>query len=129
MIYRWFVRKQALALWAKLSDQRIDEIPLADDVHFVYLGDHQLAADLHGAEAERAWLRDELFRRLPNLRFEVEDMIIEGGPWSTRIATRYAATRNGKVVYRGTNFGRVVRGKVVEERILPDTQALAAALA
>ena len=66
--------------------------------------------------------------RLPNLRFEVEDMIIEGGPWSTRVATRYAATRNGKVVYRGTNFGRVVWGKVVEERILPDTQALAAAL-
>lgn len=56
-------------------------------------------------------------------------MIIEGGPWSTRVATRYAATRNGKVVYRGTNFGRVVWGKVVEERILPDTQALAAALA
>ena len=115
MIYRWFVRKQSLAVWAKLSDQRIDEIPLADDVHFVYLGDHPLATDLRGAEAEREWLR-ELFRRLPNLRFEVEDMIIEGGPWSTRIATRYAATRNGT-------------GKVVEERIWPDTQALAAALA
>jgi predicted ester cyclase len=71
----------------------------------------------------------ELFRRLPNLRFEVEDMIIEGGPRSTRVATRYAATRNGKVVYRGRNFGRVVWGKVVEERILPDTAALAAALA
>ena len=91
MIYRWFVRKQSLAVWAKLSDQRIDEIPLADDVHFVYLGDHELAVDLQGAEAERAWLRDELFHRFPNLRFEVEDMIIEGGPWSTRIATRYAA--------------------------------------
>jgi hypothetical protein len=33
------------------------------------------------------------------------------------------------VVYRGVNFGRVVWGKIVEERILPDTQALAAALA
>jgi hypothetical protein len=56
-------------------------------------------------------------------------MIIEGGPWSTRVATRYAATRNGQVVYRGTNFGRIVWGKVVEEQILPDTQALTAALA
>ncbi|MCW2627624.1 MAG: hypothetical protein JWR48_4346 [Mycobacterium sp.] len=128
MIYRWFVRKQALAVWAKLSDQRIDEIPLADGVHFVYLGDHELAADLHGAEAERAWLRDEFFRRFPNLRFEVEDMIVEGGPWSTRVATRYAATRNGEVVYRGINVGRIVWVKIVEERIMPDTQALAAAL-
>jgi predicted ester cyclase len=126
MIYRWFVRKQVLAVWARLSDQRIDELPLADDVHFVNL--HPLGADLHGAEAEREWLR-ELFRRLPGLRFEVGDMIIEGGPWSTRVATSYAAVQNGKVVYRGVNFGRVVWGKIVEERILPDTEALAAALA
>lgn len=98
VLYRWFVRKQALAAWERLSDQRIDEIPLADGVHFVYLGDHPLAADLRGADATRAWLRAELFRRLPGLRFEVEDMIIEGGPWSTRIATRYAAMRDGRTV-------------------------------
>jgi predicted ester cyclase len=129
MIYRWFVRKQALKWWERLSDQRIDEIPLADDVHFVYLGEHPLATDLRGAEAFRSWLRDELFRRLPGLRFDVEEMRVEGGPWSTRAATRYVATREGRVVYRGTQFTRVVWGKLVEERVLPDTQALAAALA
>jgi len=121
LIYRWFVRKQAQALWDRLSDQRIDEIPIADDVHFVYLGDHPLATELHGADAMRAWLRDELFGRLPGLRFQVEDMIVEGGPWSTRMATRYAATRNGQLIYRGVQFTRVVWGKLVEERILPDT--------
>jgi hypothetical protein len=129
MIYRWFVRKQALLMWERLSDQRIEEIPLGGGIHFVYLGDHPLAADLHSAAAQRTWLRDELFRRLPGLRFEVEDMIVEGGPWSTRIATRYAATRNGELVYRGAQFTRIVWGKVVDECVLPDTQALAAALA
>jgi hypothetical protein len=129
MIYRWLVREQALAAWQRLSDQRIDEIPLADDVHFVYLGDHPLAADLHGAEAFRSWLRNELFVRLPGLRFDVEDMIVEGGPWSTRIATRYAATRDGQLVYRGTQFTRIAWGTLVEESVLPDTKALAAALA
>jgi hypothetical protein len=63
MIYRWFVRKQAFAAWERLSDQGIDDIPLAADVHFVYL-DHPLATDLGTADAFRAWLRDELFRRL-----------------------------------------------------------------
>lgn len=129
MIYRWLVRRQALRLWECLSDQRIDELPLADDVHFVYLGDHALAADLHGAEALRSWLRDELLGRLPGLRFGVEEMIVEGGPWSTRAATRYIATRDGQLIYRGVQFTHVVWGKLVEERILPDTQALAAALA
>ncbi len=129
MIYRWFVRKQALAAWVRLSDQRFDEIPVADEVHFAYLGDHPLAADLHGADAMRTWLRDELFRRLPGLRFEVEDMIIQGGPWSTRIATRYAAKVDGQIVYRGVQFTRIVWGKLAQEWVLPDTQAVAAALA
>ena len=105
MIYRWFVRKQAQALWDRLSDQRIDEIPIADDVHFVYLGDHPLATELRGADAMRAWLRDELFGRLPGLRFEVEDMIVEGGPWSTRMATRYAEVY-GRALARETTDRR-----------------------
>jgi predicted ester cyclase len=128
VLYHWFVRKQALTLWDRLSDQRIDEIPLAANVHFVYLGDHPLATDLHGADAMRDWLRHELFRRLPGLRFEVEEMLVEGGPWSTRMATRYVAKRDGKLAYRGVQFTRIVWGKLVEERVLPDTKALSAAL-
>jgi hypothetical protein len=128
MLYRWFVRKQARALWDRLSDQRVDDIPIADDVHFVYLGDHPLATDLHGADAMRDWLRNELFRRLPRLRFDVEEMVVEGGPWSTRMATRYAVRRDGKLVYRGVQFTRIVWGKLVEEGILLDPKALSAAL-
>ncbi|SON59225.1 hypothetical protein MSIMFI_00707 [Mycobacterium simulans] len=128
MLYRWFVRKRARVLWDRLSDQRIDEIPIADDVHFVYLGDHPLSTELHGADQMRDWLRNVFFRRLPGLRFEVEEMLVEGGPWSTRIATRYAARRDGQLVYRGVQFTRIVWGKLVEERVLPDSNALSAAL-
>jgi hypothetical protein len=97
-------------------------------VHFIYLGDHPLATELHGADAMRDWLRNELFRRLPGLRFEVEEILVEGGPWSTRMATRYAATRDGELVYRGVQFTRIVWGKLVEELVLPDPKALSAAL-
>jgi ketosteroid isomerase-like protein len=128
MIYQWLVRKQAPASWQRQSDQRIDELPLAENVHFVFLGDHPLAADLRGSDELRAWLRNQLFHRLPRLRFEVEDMVVEGPPWSTRVATRYVAMQDERVVYRSTTFARVVWGKLVEERILPDTQALAAVL-
>ena len=129
MIYRWFVRKQALAGWKLLSEQRLDEIRLADDIHFTYIGDHPLAANIHGADALRGWLRNELFGRLPGLCFDVEDMIVEGNPRTTRIATRYAATRDGQLVYRGVQFTRIKWGRLVEEFVLPDTAALAAALA
>ena len=127
MIYRWFVRRAALTGWRRLSDHRVADLPIADDVHFVFLGDHALAADLYGADALRGWL-NELFTRFPRLRFEVEDMISEGGPWSTRVATRYDAIQDGQLVYRGVSFARIVWGKVAEERIQPDTLLLAAAL-
>ncbi|MDZ4234586.1 MAG: nuclear transport factor 2 family protein [Dietzia sp.] len=128
MLYRWFVRKQALALWDRLNDQRFDDIPIAKDVHFVYFGDHPLATELHGADAMRNWLRTELFGRLPGIRFEVEEILVEGGPWSTRMATRYVAKRDGKLVYRGVQFTRIAWGKLVEERVLPDPKALSVAL-
>jgi hypothetical protein len=65
----------------------------------------------------RYTLRDQLLRRLPNLRFVVDETLVEGGPWSTRVATRYHTEQDGRLVYRGVYFGRVVWGKVVEEII------------
>lgn len=127
-MYRWLVRKRAAAGWQQLSAQQIDDAPIADDMHFVFLGDHPLAADLRGADAVRRWLRDELFRRLPGLTFVPEEILVEGGPWSTRIATRYHTEQNGRLVYRGAYFGRAVWGKIVEEVILPDTKAILDAL-
>jgi hypothetical protein len=36
MIYRWLVRKAAQTGWQQLSDHRVDDLPLADDVHFAF---------------------------------------------------------------------------------------------
>jgi ketosteroid isomerase-like protein len=117
MVYQWALRRAAMIGWQRLSDHRLDDLPLADDVHFVFLGDDTLSADLRGADALRGWLRD-LFARYPRLRFEPEDMVVRGGPWSVRLATRYTATQDGDVVYRGAQFARIVWGKLVEEHIL-----------
>lgn len=127
MIYRSLVRKAAQVGWQRLSDHRVDDLPLADDVHFVFLGDHELAVDLRGADALRDWLR-ALFVRFPRLRFEPQDVIVQGGPWSTRVATRYHATQDGQLVYRAAQFARITWGKLAEEIIQPDTHLLVAAL-
>jgi len=128
MIYRWLARKGAQTGWQRLSDHRIDGLPLADDVHFTFLGEHALAADLRGPEAVRKWL-GALFERFPRLRFEPEDIIVSGGPWSTRLATRYNATQDGELIYRAVQFACITWGKLAEETIQPDTALLAAALA
>jgi ketosteroid isomerase-like protein len=125
MIYRWFVRRMARDAWNRLSEHDLDALRIADDIHFTYAGDHSLATEVRSADELRTWLT-ELFRRLPRLRFEIEDMIVEGSPRTTRMMTRYTATQDGKPVYVGISVARLRWGRLVEEYVLPDTQAAAA---
>jgi ketosteroid isomerase-like protein len=113
-----------VALWGRLSAGDFEAIPLADDFRFSYAGDHALAVELHSAEEMRSWLT-KLFERFPGLRFEVLEVVVSGPPWSLHTATRYQATQDGRVLWRGAQFSWIRRGRVVEEHVLPDTQAVA----
>ena len=104
----------------------------ADDVHFRFAGDPPLAVDCHSrVEAERWFAR--LFERFPDLRFEVEEVIVAGPPWRTRIVTRYttrATPRPGRtLVNPGVQVARLRWGRVTEDLLYPDTQAVATAVA
>jgi ketosteroid isomerase-like protein len=123
-MYAWLARRKVLALWARLSAGELDAIPLAENIRFSYIGDHALAVELHSAQELRAWLR-ALFQRFPGLRFDVAEVVVSGPPWSLHTATRYAAVCDGQVLWRGAQFTWVRGGRVVEEHVLPDTQAVA----
>jgi hypothetical protein len=101
-----------------LSDHEIDDLPIADDIHFSWDGDPALAVELHSADELRSWLRDRLFARYPRLRFEIDEVVIGGPPWLVRSATRYRAVQDGVVAYHGIQLTRIVWGKAVEERIV-----------
>jgi ketosteroid isomerase-like protein len=123
-MYHRLVRRRILTSWEALSNHEIDGLPLADDVRFTFAGDHGLAIDAHSAAEEREWLR-ALFVRFPRVRFEVDDVVIGGPPWAMRVATRYRAVQDGETLYRGAHFARMRGGRIVEEVVLPDTQAIA----
>ena len=123
-MYSWLVKRRISAAWRMLSDQKLDAIPMAKDLRFTYIGEHALAAEIHSADELRAWLV-RLFERFPQLRFEVEDVVVDGPPWSLHTATRYRAVQNGQTLYRGAQFTRIKWGRLAEEFIIPDTQAVA----
>jgi predicted ester cyclase len=124
MVYHWLVRRRIHAAWGLLSDQKIDSIPMAQHLRFTFIGEHALAAELHSADELRAWLR-RLFELLPDLRFVVDDVVVEGPPWSLHAATRYRAVQGERTLYQGAQFTRVKWGRLAEEFIVPDTQAVA----
>jgi ketosteroid isomerase-like protein len=104
----------------------------ADDVHFRFGGEHPLTADCRGrADAERWFGR--LFATFPDLSFEVEEVIVAGPPWNTRICTRYttraSVSRGATLVNRGVQVAWLRWGSVTEDLLYPDTQAVARALA
>jgi ketosteroid isomerase-like protein len=124
MFYRWLVRRRALAGWRQLSAHNLAGLPLDEEVKFSFPGNHALAAEATSAEGVRTWL-EVLFARFPDLRFEVEELVVDGPPWSTRVATRYVAVQGDRTIYRGATFMRLAWGRLVEESVYPDTQAIA----
>ena len=95
----------------------------ADDAHFVFPGDHQLAVDVHSKREIADWF-ELLFARVPDIEWQVHEVVVSGPPWRIRVCTRYTASGNG-LVLRNMQFARIAWGKVTEEMIYPDTLAVA----
>jgi hypothetical protein len=127
MLCRWFVRKQAQMLWDRLSDQRIDDLPIAKNAHFVYLGDHPLATEINGADAMRGWLRTSCSAGFPGCVSKSKRSSSKAalGRLGWPLGMRRSATASW-LPRRAIHAD--VWGKLVEERVLPDSKALDAAL-
>ena len=127
-------RRIVRANYARLNRREVDAVVarFAPDVHFRFGGDHPLGVDVHEREGARAWF-GRLFAAIPDLRFEVEDVMVGGFPWHMHVATRYTARGTGRdgrrFGYAGVQLLRLRWGRVTEDLLYPDTQVLAAALA
>jgi hypothetical protein len=67
-----------------------------------------------------------MYRLFPGLSFEVQDVVVRGGPWHTRIFTQLEFV---KPLPDGTRYGNVVMqrmvmrwGRITEIQTLEDTQ-------
>jgi ketosteroid isomerase-like protein len=97
------------------------------DVRFRFVGPTALGADLEGKEAFLAWLQ-ATGERLPGLSFEVEDVLVGGWPWNTRVAVRLIVTASlpDGSTYRnhGVQWLRLRWGRMVDDWVLEDTATL-----
>jgi ketosteroid isomerase-like protein len=95
---------------------------------FSFAGPAPLGGERTGVEAVREWFQ-RLFSYFPGIQFTVQQVIVQGWPWNTLVATRLsiAAPRADGSVYRNEamQFLRLRWGKVVEDRLHEDTYKLA----
>jgi ketosteroid isomerase-like protein len=96
-----------------------------------FYGEHALSGERHTKEALRAWW-ERSFRLMNGPSFQVQDVIVAGWPWSTRVAT---AVKVSATLPDGSRYENVVHqflsmrwARITEVRTLEDTVVLQRAL-
>ncbi|APU19245.1 nuclear transport factor 2 family protein [Actinoalloteichus sp. GBA129-24] len=132
-MYHRFVARRVRRIFAMISAG--DWQPMVDGMapSFTYRfhGEHALSGSRHTTGALRAWW-ERCFRLMPDPTFRVEEVLVTGPPWSTRVATVLTVTadladgsRYENVVHQ---FVRMRWGRITEVRTLEDTLVLQRAL-
>ena len=98
---------------------------------FRFYGEHAMGGELRGRETIAAWFA-RLHHLFPDLRLTPLQIVVNGPPWNTTVATRFgveASLRDG-TPYRneGMQYVRIAWGRILEDRLYEDTGALQEAL-
>ena len=92
-----------------------------EQARLVFYGDSRLGVALNTKDDIREWLRRLMAL---GLRWEIDDVVVSGPPWNTRLVTVFTVRLPQGGSYRGTQYARLRWGRVYLDEILPDTQAV-----
>ena len=131
MIYRAIVKRKARGLFASLSegDWRAAVEDVADDVHHIFPGDNALGGERHSRAALEAWF-ERLYRLIPDLGFEVQEVAVRGWPWDTAVSVQWTDRGQGPdgtpYENEGAHWIRLRWGRAVEIHAYLDTEKVTA---
>jgi ketosteroid isomerase-like protein len=119
--------------WEHLAKTDYDYVldQFAPSFRHSFAGDHALSGDRQSVGAQPAWF-ERLFRLLPGIEFTLEDVLVRGWPWQTRVVALLSvrATVAGSAYENEIAQAIELRwGRITSIHNLEDTQKLAAALA
>jgi ketosteroid isomerase-like protein len=88
-MWKWIARRTYTRAIASLSAGDVETLlgQFAEDVHFVFVGESPLGADLRSRNDVREWF-GRMLHLLPSARFEPVEILVDGWPWDVRIAAR-----------------------------------------
>jgi ketosteroid isomerase-like protein len=132
-MYHRFVKSKVRSTFAQISAGSWEPMMQAMAPGFTYRfdGDSALSGERRTAEAVRLWWQRS-FRLLPDVAFDVLDIVVSGTPWNTSIATAvavHASLADGSPYENIFNqFMHMRWGRVTEIRTLENTQVLQRAM-
>jgi ketosteroid isomerase-like protein len=132
-MYRAIVTRVVRRVYQRLSEGDVEPVLASFSPTAVlwFGGDHAMGGHLQGADLIRQWFQ-RTFRLFPDLRLVPQTIVASGPPWNTTVATRFTVTASlpdgGQYHNEGMQLLRLGWGRVVEDRLYEDTQALVSAL-
>jgi ketosteroid isomerase-like protein len=132
-VYKFIVKRIVRRTFRRLSEGDYEVVvrQFGPESRFMFSGDHALGGERRGQNAVREWFR-EMQRLFPGIRIEPLDVVVNGWPWNTVVATHLAisATLADGRPYRneGMQLLRLRWGRVVEDLVFEDTLKLDAEL-
>jgi ketosteroid isomerase-like protein len=131
-MYRAIVARRVRSAWEHLARGDYDYVlhQFAPRFTHSFAGEHALGGERSDRDAQRAWF-ERLFRLLPGIEFQLEDVLVRGWPWRTRAVAliRVRASVDGRRYENEVAQTIDLRwGRITRIHNLEDTQKLAAAL-
>jgi len=132
-VYHRIVARKVRATFALISAGNWEPMitGMAPRFSYRFYGSSALSGERHTLDSLRRWW-ERSFRLMPEASFQVEEVIVAGGPWATRIATR---VRVRATLADGSAYDNVFMqnlsmrlARITEIHTLEDTAALQAAL-
>jgi ketosteroid isomerase-like protein len=128
-VYKFIVKRLVRRTFRRLSKGDYEAIvrQFGPESRFVFSGDHVFGGERRGQQAVREWFR-QMLGLFPGIRIEPREVVVNGWPWNTVIATHLMieATLEGGRQYtnEGMQLLRLRWGRVVEDLIFEDTLKL-----
>jgi ketosteroid isomerase-like protein len=129
-MYRTIVARRTRHVFDALNRADADPLLAGFGPHprHVMDGEHCLAGERHRRESIEQWY-GRLFHLLPDLRFDVDAVLVAGPPWRTVVAVQWRDhALGGRYRNRGVNVIRLRWGKVESVDIYCDTELMARTL-
>lgn len=133
-MYKRIVRGKVRAVFERINagDYMTMVDGLAPSFEYRFHGEHALGGRRTTRESMIRWWQ-RVLDLLPGARFDIQDVLVNGGPWQTRIAVRasIAGDLPGGMRYENTvfQFMTLAWGKVISVETVEDLQGLERALA
>jgi ketosteroid isomerase-like protein len=132
-MYHAVVRRRVRALFNAVNHGDAEAVlrRFARRFEHSFLGDHALGGSRRTPLATRQWY-ERLYRLLPDIRFDLTQISVSGGPWNTIVVIEWEETNSGsdgvRTYNRGIHVMHLRWGRATRLLICPDTVGLRATL-